>query len=195
MKLSKFYHQIELENEIYAIFNSLIMDIIYVQKEKLNKILSFDVDDTDIEDLKKAGIYIKKDSQDKEALNIVKNRYDKVCGKVQIMYLILSSACNLACKYCFIENCTFNNKKEVNMDEETVKNALTKYTNYLKENKIKEGSIIFYGGEPLVNWNAIVFALEYAEKLKSPIKFSMVTNATLLEIEKIKYLSQHNVEV
>lgn len=31
--------------------------------------------------------------------------------------------------------------------------------------------------------------------IKSPVKFSIVTNATLLSDEKIKYLAENNVEV
>lgn len=89
------------------------------------------------------GIYITDEEQDIKALQIVKDRYNEVTGKVNIMYLILSSACNLACKYCFIENCTFNNKIEINMNLDTVKNAIIKYNSYLKKEKLKEGLIIF----------------------------------------------------
>ena len=195
MKLSKYFHYIELENNIYAVYNSLIMDVVFVNKSKLDEIINISVDDEEKVKLQNLGIYITSKEQDEEALQIVKNRYDEVTGKVNIMYLILSSACNLACKYCFIENCTFNNKVEINMNLDTVKNAITKYDNYLKRENLEEGLIIFYGGEPLVNWDAIVTAIELAKELKSPIKFSMVTNATLLTAEKIKYLTENNVEI
>lgn len=195
MKLSKFFHYVELDNNTFAIYNSLIMDIVFVKEDKLKEIINFSVTEEESKKLQNIGIYITNRKQDDKALKIVKNRYEEVIGKINIMYLILSSSCNLACKYCFIENCTFNNKVEINMNLETVKNAITKYDQYLKKENIKEGLIIFYGGEPLINWNAITFAIELAKKLNSHIKFSMVTNATLLSTEKIKYLAENNVEV
>lgn len=195
MKLSKYFHYVELENNIYAIYNSLIMDVVFVNKSKYDEIINISVNEEEKLKLQNLGIYITDEEQDIKALQIVKDRYNEVTGKVNIMYLILSSACNLACKYCFIENCTFNNKIEINMNLDTVKNAIIKYNSYLKKEKLKEGLIIFYGGEPLVNWEAIVTAIELAKELKSPIKFSMVTNATLLTKEKIKFLAENDVEI
>ena len=43
MILSRFFHKVELDNNIYAIFNSLMMDILYVDDKKLNEILDFNV--------------------------------------------------------------------------------------------------------------------------------------------------------
>lgn len=195
MILSRFFHKVELDNNIYAIFNSLMMDILYVDDKKLNEILDFNVKKEEKEKLLNVGIYVRYAQQDEDALNIVKERYNKVSGKVHIMYFVLTSACNLACKYCFIENCTFNNKVEMNMKKETALNAIRKYTEYLKREEIEDASVIFYGGEPIVNWDVIVEVIEYAKAINSSIKFSMVTNATLLSEEKIKYLAENKVEV
>lgn len=194
MKLSRFFHHLKLENDLYAIYNSLIMEIIYLNKEKYNNVISFNVTIEEKNKLKELGIYVQDEKQDEKALEIVKKRYSEVTGRINIMYFILSSACNLGCKYCFIENCQFNNKKEINMSEKTALTALNKYTSYLKENKLR-GSVIFYGGEPLVNWKVIKKVLNQALMLESPIDFSMVTNATLLDKEKIEFLSKHNVEI
>lgn len=194
MKLSSFFQKVKLKNNVYAIYNSLIMDVIYLDSKKYNDVINFNVSEKEEKQLKKAGIYIYDKKVDENALKVVKDRYNKVTGKINIMYFILSSSCNLGCKYCFIENCQFNNKEELNMKEETALTALYKYTNYLKEHNIK-GSVIFYGGEPMVNWKVIELVLNEAEKLKSPIDFSMVTNATLLDEDKIKFLTHHNVEI
>lgn len=195
MKLSRYFQQVQLKDNVYAIFNSLVMDVLYVNKEKLGQIIAKKVNVEEKAKLFNAGIYISSNNQDDEALQLVKDRYNNVSGKVYILYLVLTSACNLACKYCFIENCTFNNKVEINMKLDTVKTAITKYSEYLKKEKIDEGTLIFYGGEPLVNWEAITTAIQLAKDLKAPIKFSMVTNATLLSDDKIKYLAENDVEI
>ena len=185
MTLSKYFKAVKIKEDVYAVYNSLVMNVVYVDKKKLDDIISFSVDSDEKKSLKNIGIYVKDSHVDNRALEQIKNRYKKVSGKLQIMYLIMSSSCNLACKYCFVENCQFNNKREVNMSKDTALLALKKYDTYLKENNIK-GSVIFYGGEPLVNWNTIKEVLLKAEELNSPINFSMVTNATLLNLDKIK---------
>ncbi len=194
MTLSKYFKAVKIKEDVYAVYNSLVMNVVYVDKKKLDDIISFSVDGDEKKSLKNIGIYVKDSRVDNRALEQIKNRYKKVSGKLQIMYLIMSSSCNLACKYCFVENCQFNNKKEVNMSKDTALLALKKYDTYLRENNIK-GSVIFYGGEPLVNWNTIKEVLLKAEELNSPINFSMVTNATLLNLDKIKFLAKHKVEV
>lgn len=194
MILSKFFHSKQIDDDLYAIYNSLVMDVIYLNKKQLDNVKKYNVKEENIELLQNAGIYVENSNKDKEALSVVKKRYDKVCGKVNIMYFIMSTSCNLGCKYCFIENCQFNNKKEANMSEKTALTALKKYDDYLKKNNIR-GSIIFYGGEPLVNWKAIQKVLLEAKAMKSPIDFSMVTNATLLDEEKIKFLAANGVEI
>ena len=194
MILSKFFHSKQIEDNLYAVYNSLVMDVIYLNQKQLDNVKKYKVNKEDMKLLKDAGIYVDSLSKDKEALNIVKKRYDRVCGKVNIMYFIMSTSCNLGCKYCFIENCQFNNKKETNMSEKTALEALSKYDDYLKRNDIR-GSVIFYGGEPLVNWEVIQKVLLAAKDMKSPIDFSMVTNATLLDEEKIKFLASNNVEI
>ncbi len=195
MKLSRFYHEVPLKNSIYAIYNSLIMDVIYVNEEKLSQIKKLDLLLDEIKLLKEKGILISDDKQDEEALLSIKKRYDMITGKIQILYLILSSSCNLACKYCFIENGEFNNKKEINMSKDIAFMAISKYAKYLEDENIKEGLIIFYGGEPFVNWTVMKEVINYAKKITKRLKFSVVTNATLLDEEKIKFLAENEVEV
>lgn len=194
MRLSRFFHHVKIKNNVYALYNSLVMEIVYVDSNTYKKVMNFTVGKKEALKLKQIGVYVSNKSLDDEALSLVKKRYDKVTGRVNIMYFIMSSSCNLGCKYCFIENCQFNNKKEINMSKETALEALIKYTDYLNANKMR-GSVIFYGGEPLVNWEIIKLVLNKATKLSSPIDFSMVTNATLLDKEKIEFLAQKKVEI
>lgn len=195
MKLSRYFHCIKLNKDVSAIYNSLIMDVFYVNNDKLRGIFNMRIIGDELDGLKGSGIIIDSDVQDDLALKAIKSRYDKVMGKIQIMYLILSSSCNLACKYCFIENSCFNNKVEKNMDVSTGIESLRKYAKYIKQNDIKEGSIIFYGGEPLVNFECIKAVLNEYRKLDVKINFSMVTNATLLDDDKIKFLTENDVEI
>ena len=44
MKISKYANFINIQDDIYAVFNSLLMQIIFVNKDKLNQITNFNVD-------------------------------------------------------------------------------------------------------------------------------------------------------
>lgn len=195
MKLSKFFMEVKIQDNIYAVYNSLLMDVFFVNKDELDDIKQMNVQKNQLNKLKKAGIYVNDYKTDELALKLLKDRYYSVTGKIQIMYLIMTSTCNLACKYCFVENCKFNNKKEYMMSVSTIRNSIKKYTEYLKKNNISQGSVILYGGEPIINWEGIKEAINYSKKLSSPIKFSVVTNATLLNKEKIKFLAENDVEI
>lgn len=195
MKLSKYFQIVELRDGIVAIYNSLLMDILYVEKNYATNIKNFNVSNKDKKILLNKGIYVKNEKQDIDALKIAKNRYNSFKGKVNIIYLIVTSSCNLACKYCFVENCTYNNKIEINMSVDTALTAIKKYGEYILNNNISDANLIFYGGEPLVNWEVMTSVIDYVKKEKLPIKISMVTNATLLTIDKIKYLAKNDVEI
>ena len=88
MKLSRFFKSIELDDNIVAIFNTLVMDIIYVTKNELKKIENLNVTQEEMKLLKNAGIYVKTSKVDDEALQQVQNRYNHICGNISIMYLV-----------------------------------------------------------------------------------------------------------
>ena len=62
MKLSNYAHWIEIMDGKYALFNSILMQIAFVDKEQLVKIKEFDVNNKEKEQLLELGIYVKDDS-------------------------------------------------------------------------------------------------------------------------------------
>lgn len=195
MKLSRFCKVVNLDENLNAVFNSLIMDVFYLSDNEVENLLKLNISPSDLKEYKESGIVTSDEEQDETALKVVKNRYDHHCKKIAVMYLIMSSGCNLGCTYCFIENNTCNNKNEINMTPEVVKTAVQKYCDYVKQENIVDPLIIFYGGEPTVNWNMIEEAINVAKGNKSNIKFSIVTNGTLLTEERIKYLVENKVDI
>lgn len=193
MKLSNFFNFIEIKDDVFAIFNTLVMDILFVNRQELLDIIRLNGNS---ELLIKSGIYIRENSQDEEALKLVKNIYNNNNKKVGLMYFILSTGCNLACKYCFIENNSNNNHSELNMSNDTAILALKKYISYLKDTPdIEKPQIIFYGGEPFVNYEVMKSVVNYAKSQNSDIAFSLVTNATLITDEIIDFLKFNNINV
>ena len=110
MKISNYAHWVEIIDGEYALFNSILMQIAFVDKEQLVKIKEFDVNNKEKEQLLELGIYVKDDSILDEVYNDLANAIKNQSKQLSIMYLNISTFCNLACKYCFIENNPLTNK-------------------------------------------------------------------------------------
>ena len=96
--------------------------------------------------------------------------------------IIISTACNFRCDYCTL----YKNHKEVpivNMNKEQA----NKIIDFYKKN-IKQGVVLFTGGEPLVNWNVVEHFLNNMNA-----KFIIQTNGSLLNRKISKTLNKKNV--
>jgi len=109
--------------------------------------------------------------------------------------LILNEDCNLRCKYCFDDIYSKRSGKVVNtkmsiemMDE------IIDFIN--KTRNVKEITrITFFGGEPMTNWEFIEEFLKRGEKIGYKIDYTMVTNGTLFNKDRIDTLLNHNVGI
>lgn len=103
------------------------------------------------------------------------------------LYLAVSESCNFRCKYCRQQ------KSHVlaNMSLDEIKYAIDTFLSVSKSPK----SVVFFGGEPLLNFEGIRYAIEYIRTLNPNISFSMVINGSLCKPEIASYFAQNNVEV
>ena len=77
--------------------------VITSRRAKADEILEENVSAEYKKALKDIGIYIKDQSVDDVAFERLSNYVHNRKRKVKIMYLIVSTFCNLNCKYCFID--------------------------------------------------------------------------------------------
>lgn len=118
--------------------------------------------------------------------------------KLQKLTLQVTQNCNFRCKYCIYSeegNSLQRSHSSANMSWETAEKAL----NFLWKHSADSSSvnIAFYGGEPLLQMPLIERAIEYSERLfkGKKLTFSMTTNGTLLNKEKILYFQEHDVSL
>ena len=130
-------------------YNSLIVKPIFVEKSFLNKVEKKDLTEEEINELVKIGYYLKDEDFDNKILNIYRENFKKDYSYISLMYLIPTNKCNLACKYCFIGKLKDKRKQ---MEEETMYHAINVFNKNSNGNK---GSILFYGGEPLLNYDLV----------------------------------------
>lgn len=124
-----------------------------------------------------------------------------VSEKVKIRNIVLQMTdnCNLRCKYCFIEDGIEESYTRKTMNEQTCKKALSKFFQLIEDEKFHEKpSVIFYGGEPLLNWETIKIALPYIDHLSDISKIEVdkviITNGTLINDDIASTLSKYKVE-
>ncbi len=196
MKLSKFFTVVQIKNDVFAVYNRLVMDVIFVTTDELAEIRNLNFEPNL---LKEKGIYIENDIIDSYAYEQLKKQYLNESTNLHIMYLILTTSCNLACKYCYIENNICNNKVEHSMTKATAHLAIDRYIDHLKNAGLTTAEIILYGGEPLTNWECVKEIAKYTkERTKNAnikIVISMVTNGTLLDETKADFIAEYGLRV
>lgn len=110
--------------------------------------------------------------------------------------LNVTDACNLACRYCFVEQhphfMTLQTAKD--SADWLYKNLqIKKEKGYCPENE--KCSITFFGGEPMLMYDSIIVPLVNYCNTKYPntFTFGMTTNCTLLTPERIDFLYDNHI--
>ncbi|MBN3040064.1 MAG: His-Xaa-Ser system radical SAM maturase HxsB [Candidatus Omnitrophica bacterium] len=102
---------------------------------------------------------------------------------------VVTTRCNLSCKYC-----QTNKYPKQDMTPKVASRVL----HYLFSVKNKAVTLEFQGGEPLLNWETTRFLVENARKFNTNgknLNITLVSNLTLLDSDKRKFLDDHGVTV
>lgn len=102
--------------------------------------------------------------------------------------------CNMRCKYCYGHSGTYSQKGY--MQYETAVTAIEWLARTSGRSKL---SVIFFGGEPLLNFNLIKDILGYIKNADhlthKNFEFSITTNGTIINREIIEILNEHQFNV
>lgn len=105
--------------------------------------------------------------------------------------IIPTQVCNMGCTYCYAQNA----HSQKNMPVEIIKTTL----DYILAATNQWKSVSFIGGgEPLVAWDLIKWAVEYLEsnkKAEDKLNIGITTNATLFTEEILQYVKAHNIHI
>ncbi len=108
--------------------------------------------------------------------------------EIETLEVILTAGCNLRCAYCYQDD-----KKQRRMSWDTLCSAL----DLLMRSPPRHGTVLFLGGEPLLEFDLIRQAVEHVRQTRSRRKrvdFSIITNGTLLRDDTIAFLARHRFE-
>ena len=144
----------------------------------------------DIKELIETQLLYSEDNYKEEAFEL------EPTFNVKAICLNIIHDCNLRCRYCFADQGEYKGKREA-MSAEVGKAAV----DFLIKNSgtVKNLDIDFFGGEPLMAFDTIKEVVAYARGLEKRfgknIRFTITTNAMLLNDERAEYLNQnmHNI--
>lgn len=111
------------------------------------------------------------------------------------LYLVVAQDCNLRCKYCSAEYGKFGQEKvKSSMSNETIDKVIDFLIPRIRKDNTQV-SIIFVGGEPLLNFPAIKYFYESWDKRKIPIKLKIAlnTNGTLVTEEIAQWFFERDI--
>lgn len=153
-----------------------------------------------IKSLLKKGFLVKKGSNEILLLREIQKR-ETTKPQITTLYLLSTLECNFRCKYCVIEHNVSNHQRKIKMDKKVVIKGINLFLRNISKT-IDEKKIIFYGGEPLLYFDIIRFAIEYIRDKEifgefgpNGIIIHLVTNGSLITEEIAKFLKIHNVFV
>lgn len=218
VSMSRFAFSYDLGQAI-ALYHSLRMKPVYLSKDAFKSLQAWlasslcntadnapDNIKAEISELIKFKILTQTVDEDDNVLQYVKAKIP--VPAVNVCYMIMSEQCNLACKYCFLGNNDHEKRSEFlleNMSVETADKAIDFFIRQIKESGLdfeeNKPVLIFYGGEPLVNYAVLehvalrINALRNTEKCVKNLEMSMVSNGLLLDEVRIKQLHEMGVAI
>lgn len=196
LKLS-FYTVFVPYGEEFILYNTLTSELAIIDK-KMKKILECENFDSLSQEtavaMKSKGFITEKGIDE---LNIFRaERREFQCRSFSRAFhasLVMTYKCNLACPYCYE---TLAKNHHESMDFETADSVLAFIENQAaREQFTRKVNILFYGGEPLINWKCCLYILKQLNDAYSHIdhEIEIITNGTLFTDSIIEDMLSYDV--
>ncbi len=121
------------------------------------------------------------------------------------LILVPTNDCNLRCAYCLYSTPTsgYRSHGRSYMPWEVAKKAIDLFFLYndppiFKSYSDRNLNIVFYGGEPLLNFELVKRSVCYAQEVKRDhygLVLSIITNLTLFKDEYLPFLREHGISL
>lgn len=134
-------------------------------------------------------------SSRREGALISDDLHNQVATNAKTLIVELTESCNIRCTYCVFDEADTSERdhSEKNISDEV---ALQSIDDFFKRTNGEEGYLVFYGGEPLLNFKLIKKMVKHANYISSgKIRFSFTTNGISLSREKFDFLVEHDFKI
>ncbi len=212
LRFSKWGHNLyNREKNVGCLYNALTMKTIYYPGELFGVLEELRTQGNSIVSkiTPKLHNLIEKAKQEKIIVDYHYNEFEileKIVKKlfkgpnIRTLILLVTDFCNLNCKYCYIEKSLPKSYKHHHMSKKTAEVAVKKFFS-IASKTAKAWTIVFYGGEPLLNWDVVKHSLKFLDNLHQDLYPSkklqkvLITNGVLMDREKAETLAKHHVHV
>lgn len=103
------------------------------------------------------------------------------------VYLLVTSKCNLMCPYCYEGKDKANKDMTLEVADKAVNFIIDKFKEDRSDRPL---TIIFHGGEPLLNFEIIKYITSCIQNVipENKVRFDMTTNGTIINDEIIRFI-------
>jgi len=198
---SKYLHAVRVGGKV-ALFHELHPNPIYCRKEQWDEVSKFHQPQQgcllDVMRLEK--LVLAEAAEDVAELSLVKSEIKRKYSIPFALHLITANDCNMSCGYCPFRSGTGNGRM---MSSDDARKGLTLWSRTLweKHKPDNDYSIIFYGGEPLLNKKVIRDTLEIVERFKRDgllpqnLITVIATNGLLVDDDVLGWCKKYRVSV
>lgn len=141
--------------------------------------------------LEDKGIIVTRDNF-KRVVEDFRKRFHFLFRGPTLHIVVPTFRCNMKCIYCHSTS-KLMSARGFDMDEDTAKSIV----DFIFTSPSKSFVIEFQGGEPLARFDIVRFIVDYALKkskeTKKEVKFSLVTNLTMMDEDKLNFLKSRRI--
>ncbi len=168
---------------------------IWLSEEQFEQLLNDDVEaDSDLHQSLNQKEFLRDPNYLHRATDITRWRSEFLNSGPNLHIMILTLRCNYTCRYCHASREAMD-RQEFDMPIERARQVI----DAIFDSPSPAVNIEFQGGEPLANWDALRFAVEYATEKNAQagkdLAFTLVSNLSLMDDEKLAFLLDNNVYV
>lgn len=132
-------------------------------------------------------------------VNVDEKKAAKKVRKLATVAIEMTENCNLRCRYCvFSDHYNYRrNRTPRQMKFDIARKGMDYIYSLIKDRRVKEFSIGFYGGEPLLNFAAIKKITAHSRELFDGwnLHFNITTNLTLLDDENLDFMAANDFAI
>lgn len=179
---------------VSALLNNLVFSPVFLPDTDAQRILAGGACSKEVEEsLRAAGVLVDDESADARALGRLREDVNTQSNIPRILYLVLTTQCNLACSYCFIQESPLSTLPQQHMSFSTAARAVDVFIK--QSDDPCQRNFFLYGGEPTLNRKLFEEIVHYIKKESPESTISVVTNGTLIDEHLVRIFKEGGVSV
>lgn len=204
LRLSRFAHCIQTKNGA-CVYNASTLERVYGNIELANlyrclqqvgSVPPSALESPTVKRLVSHGILVSSHRADDQAIEHLREHAISN-QEIDNIFIFLTEECNFTCQYCYVRRNISKSTGSVSMTSEIAEQTVSFIGTLAASLHLPMLYVIFYGGEPLLNWEnlqRIVQGLDRNDSLaKCNFNFRIITNGSLLNDNHMAFFEEYGI--